>query len=191
MATFYREEPLMDKMTWKLPGQTEVTEVRFQLENDRLNIQYEDRTFEGLIVSQQAGEGILEHDNQLLPYYYCWLKTASGDNQLQVWISGKVYTLEPVETSGRRGRGAGASTAASGEIKAPMPGKVLQIPVAEGDHVEANQTLVVMESMKMEMTLTAPAAGTVATIACQPGNMVEMGTVLIKVKTMPNGSETP
>ncbi len=172
----------MDKIALKLPGKTEATEIQLRLEGDRLVIDYDDRSFESRIISQEAGEGILEHDGRLLPYYYCWLKTAGGEKQLQVWVGGCVYTLEPVETGGRRGRGGGGTAAALGDIKAPMPGKVLQIKVAEGDAVVSDQTLVVMESMKMEMTLTAPAAGTVKAIACKPGDMVEMGTVLVKLE---------
>ena len=50
---------------------------------------------------------------------------------------------------------------ADGELRAPMPGSVLLVPVAVGDAVEAGQTVVVLESMKMELALTAPVDGTV------------------------------
>ncbi|KAB2945072.1 MAG: acetyl-CoA carboxylase biotin carboxyl carrier protein subunit, partial [Phycisphaerae bacterium] len=47
------------------------------------------------------------------------------------------------------------------EVKAPMPGTILKILVKPGDVVTAHQPLVVMESMKMEMTLSASGAGRV------------------------------
>ena len=59
-----------------------------------------------------------------------------------------------------------------GELRAPMPGSVLLVPVAVGDEVEAGQTVVVLESMKMELTLAAPADGTVTELKVKVGDKV-------------------
>ena len=63
-----------------------------------------------------------------------------------------------------------------------MPGKVLRIDVRAGDTVEEKQALVIMESMKMESALRAPKAGRVTAIRCEPGQIVEMGELLMLIE---------
>ena len=67
-------------------------------------------------------------------------------------------------------------------LGAPMPGKVIQVLVAEGDTVEENARLVVMEAMKMEFTIRAPHAGQVARLPVQVGQLVDAGAVLVEIK---------
>jgi propionyl-CoA carboxylase alpha chain len=67
--------------------------------------------------------------------------------------------------------------AAEGAIMAPMPGRVIRI-VEEGAEVGAGEVVAVLEAMKMEHELTAPAAGTVAEARVSEGQQVEAGTVL-------------
>lgn len=62
-----------------------------------------------------------------------------------------------------------------------MPGRILKVAVAVGDHVAADDVLVVMEAMKMEYTIKAPAAGTVKQVHCATGDMVELGKQLVEV----------
>jgi 3-methylcrotonyl-CoA carboxylase alpha subunit len=66
---------------------------------------------------------------------------------------------------------------------APMPGTVVAISVAPGDRVEAGQTLLIMEGMKMELTLTAPVGGVVEQIHCEPGQSVEADAVLVDIRS--------
>jgi acetyl-CoA carboxylase biotin carboxyl carrier protein len=65
------------------------------------------------------------------------------------------------------------------EVMAHITGTVWQIRVSVGDVVSEGQTLVVLESMKMEMPVEAPAAGRVASIAVTQGQAVEEGEVLL------------
>lgn len=60
-------------------------------------------------------------------------------------------------------------------VPSPVQGSVWQVQVAEGDVVEAGQTLVVVESMKMEFAITAPRAGRVWRVACREGAAVQAG----------------
>jgi propionyl-CoA carboxylase alpha chain len=69
--------------------------------------------------------------------------------------------------------------APSGGLVAPMPGVVLDVRCAAGDVVEANQTLVVLEAMKMEHHVRAPVAGTVAEVRVAKGTHIENGAVLL------------
>ena len=60
-----------------------------------------------------------------------------------------------------------------GSLLAPMPGNVVRVEVAVGDVVEAGQPVVVLEAMKMEHTVRAPARGTVTALHAQPGDQVD------------------
>jgi pyruvate carboxylase subunit B len=62
-----------------------------------------------------------------------------------------------------------------------MPGLIVRVNVAEGDHVQAGQGLVVMEAMKMENELRSPSSGIVAVIRAQTGAAVEKGAVLVEL----------
>jgi acetyl-CoA carboxylase biotin carboxyl carrier protein len=65
------------------------------------------------------------------------------------------------------------------EVSAHITGTVWKIPVAVGDSVEPEQTLVILESMKMEMPVEAPARGKVSRILVTEGQAVEEGDVLV------------
>jgi pyruvate carboxylase subunit B len=63
-----------------------------------------------------------------------------------------------------------------------MPGLVVRVLVEPGDVVRAGQGVVIVEAMKMENELKAPADGTVARIDVQPGKTVEKGTTLVTLE---------
>ncbi len=66
------------------------------------------------------------------------------------------------------------------EIKAPMPGLVLNIAVNVGDTVEVNQKVLTLEAMKMENAIKSPTAGIIAAIEVQAGQAVDKNQVLIR-----------
>ncbi len=68
------------------------------------------------------------------------------------------------------------------QIEAPMPGQIVDVRVRVGDAVAAGATLVVLEAMKMETRLTAPAAGRVRRVHCVEGQTVERGQVLVELE---------
>jgi acetyl-CoA/propionyl-CoA/long-chain acyl-CoA carboxylase, biotin carboxylase, biotin carboxyl carrier protein len=65
-----------------------------------------------------------------------------------------------------------------GVVVAPMHGTVLKVLVAEGDRVEAGESIAVLETMKMETTVAATASGTLEAVKVQPGDVVEAGEVV-------------
>ena len=69
----------------------------------------------------------------------------------------------------------------AGGCVAPMPGKVIELQVAEGDPVQAGQTLLIMEAMKMEHSVTSPRDGTVAQIMVASGDQVDADALLVVV----------
>ena len=68
-----------------------------------------------------------------------------------------------------------------GRIKAPIPGQIKSVLVAEGDQVETGQPLFILEAMKMENEIHAPKAGVVSQIAVKPGQDVARHEVLAEI----------
>jgi acetyl-CoA/propionyl-CoA carboxylase, biotin carboxylase, biotin carboxyl carrier protein len=69
-----------------------------------------------------------------------------------------------------------------GDLRAPMPGQVLLVPASVGEEVAAGDTLVVLESMKMELAMAAPVAGRVAEVSVAVGDRVVMDQPLARVE---------
>jgi len=75
------------------------------------------------------------------------------------------------------------AAATQGNLNAPMPGKVLSFAVQVGQLVSAGQALAVLEAMKMEHTIAAPCAGTVAELLYTPGDQVNEGAPLLRLES--------
>jgi acetyl-CoA/propionyl-CoA carboxylase biotin carboxyl carrier protein len=69
-----------------------------------------------------------------------------------------------------------------GDLVAPMQGTILKVLVAAGDRVEAGQSLIVLEAMKMENSITAPIAGTVVEVNVRTGETAGAGQLLARVE---------
>lgn len=106
------------------------------------------------------------------------------DGEYQVMLGGRLYTGEVLDERAQllaaTSTGAGAS---SGEIsiKSPMPGLVVAIPVSEGQEVKGGQTVIILESMKMQNELKSPRDGVVARVNAQAGQSVEQGKLLVTI----------
>jgi 3-methylcrotonyl-CoA carboxylase alpha subunit len=79
--------------------------------------------------------------------------------------------------------GVGGRGDESGEVVAPMHGRVIALSVDEGDEVVSGQPLAVVEAMKMEHALVAPRAGRATRLAAQLGDVVEQGQRLMTIAT--------
>ncbi|MEV7803593.1 biotin carboxylase N-terminal domain-containing protein [Microbispora sp. NPDC088329] len=109
-------------------------------------------------------------------------KYAVARNRDTVWLAegGRAWPVTRHEPGDPEDRPGGA-LAGDGVVRSPMPGTVLLVKAAEGDRVSAGQPLVVVEAMKMEHTLTAPADGVLAELRARPGQTVELDAVLARV----------
>lgn len=72
-----------------------------------------------------------------------------------------------------------AAPAGATTVEAPMPGKILNIKVSEGQAVKFGEVVVIMEAMKMETEIVAPADGTVSKILVKAGDSVDTGAALV------------
>ena len=110
---------------------------------------------------------------------------AAGGASVRVTVQNHVVEAtvkdETAQLLERFGMDAGAG-AAQREVRAPMPGLVLQVLVAPGDAVEEGQGLVVLEAMKMENELRAATAGTVAAVHAAPGDAVGKSDLLVEME---------
>lgn len=95
-------------------------------------------------------------------------------------VAGETFVYEPPQ-KGRRAKTTGVGLN-DGEIKAPMPGKIVKVCVEKGQEVQSGDLLVVMEAMKMEYSLTAPHNGLVTEVTCKPLDQVQLGQKLVHVK---------
>lgn len=97
-------------------------------------------------------------------------------NMVWVRFEGRTYHFELVRGT-RRPR-----VHDEGDLSSPMPGQVQNVLVAEGDTVEKNQPLLVVEAMKMQIEIKASHAGTVLKIRVKEGDQVEAGVPLAELE---------
>lgn len=97
----------------------------------------------------------------------------SGD--LVVLMQGRSYAFEPHDPLEAAEHAHDAGT----DLRAPMPGKVVQIMTKPGDRVRKGQALAILEAMKMEHTLAAPGDLTVKTVPFRAGDQVGEGAVVV------------
>jgi 3-methylcrotonyl-CoA carboxylase alpha subunit len=94
-------------------------------------------------------------------------------------LNGRVCVIERVDPT-RSGASSGA--AAQGSASAPMPGVVVSWIAEAGASVVAGDALLVIESMKLQMTIEAPQSGTLEDLPFQPGQTFQRGAVLARVR---------
>jgi pyruvate carboxylase subunit B len=106
------------------------------------------------------------------------------DDEIEVLMRGRLYTGEVLDERAqllRERMSAGAVDSGEQNIKAPMPGLVVTVPVQVGQEVAVGQTVVILESMKMQNELKATHAGVVQRIHVEAGQSVEQGKVMVTI----------
>lgn len=68
------------------------------------------------------------------------------------------------------------------DVVPPMPGKIIEVRVHEGDHVQKNQILLVLEAMKMRNEITSPVAGRVVAVSVVPGANVRARETMVRIQ---------
>jgi acetyl-CoA/propionyl-CoA carboxylase biotin carboxyl carrier protein len=101
-------------------------------------------------------------------------------------VGGIAHSLK-IEGLGEQKKAAGKEsarqmTAHEGAVTAIMPGKIIRLLVEIGEQVSEGDVICILEAMKMENELRAPKAGTIEALYVEPGQDVEMGSVLAEIK---------
>lgn len=105
------------------------------------------------------------------------------ENIIEVMMDGRLYETQVLDERAllmvqrRGGLGSG-----SGEVHSPMPGLIVKVTVEDGQNVEQGQTVVILESMKMQNELKAPTTGTIVAIHVDAGKTVDKGELLIEIE---------
>lgn len=108
-------------------------------------------------------------------------ETTAADTHL--WVGSVRYLAELRDPRSLRGRkGAGADDKGPKKILAPMPGKVVRMLVDQGQPVEAGQSILVVEAMKMQNEIKSPKKGMLQKIVAIEGGNVNAGDVLAIVE---------
>ena len=108
---------------------------------------------------------------------------AAENGKSNVTVNGKSYVVETeaeaAQPTVRRAAVAGATKTVSGVMKSPLPGKVLKVLVSAGQSVKRGETLMVIESMKMENNIAAQADGIVRSIMVSADQSILQGDALL------------
>ncbi len=97
-------------------------------------------------------------------------------DQLIIFATGHTHRLKQVTD-----RGHATQEEATGNLTAPMPGTIIEVMASEGQQVKQGDTLLILEAMKIEHTITAPRDGTVEALHYRAGDMVEEGVELLRL----------
>lgn len=114
------------------------------------------------------------------------LRIAVGEDATFVYVGGRAHEIRRTDPSQILGQADGG--ALEDRVIAPMPGSVIHVAVAAGDAVIRGQALMVIESMKMETTITAPRDGIVSEVRFAPGDSFDGRVVLISFEPLKDAS---
>ena len=140
----------------ELPGGAQEARVR-RTDDDKLAIGLGDDTFVATVVRRVAIDGGADY-------------TLFADGR-----SRRLRLVDPLDLSMYEAAGAAEAT-----VRAPLPGKIIDLRVKAGDTVSKGQPLLMLEAMKMEHTLTAPADGTIKSVRYAVGEQVNEGAELVE-----------
>jgi biotin carboxyl carrier protein len=94
----------------------------------------------------------------------------------------KILSVDRVFDVYRGYKPSGLSSGSTGELFTQMPGKIVKINVAVGDQVEAGETILILEAMKMENEIKSGVSGTVKTIHVKEGEALDSGVLMLEIE---------
>jgi biotin carboxyl carrier protein len=133
------------------------------------------------VTATAPGVFVVEHDGRSDVVY-----VAGSSEAAWAFWNGTTFHV-PAEPAGKaRGRSGSPGRQRRGHVAqsltAPMPATVINVLVAPGDAVKKGDTVVLLEAMKMELPVRAPADATVAAVHCRPGELVQPDATLVELE---------
>jgi biotin carboxyl carrier protein len=113
------------------------------------------------------------------------VRITAEEDLYTVQVGGDIFevTVEDERTHRLAGvRGSLSMITGEAVLKAPMPGLIIEVPVAEGVEVSKGDTVVVLESMKMQNEIKAPRDGRVHAVRVAAGDPVELNAIMLTIK---------
>lgn len=131
--------------------------------------------------ADSLGQVLVLHEGQSYGF------SVEGDeNRVHLTLAGHVYSAAIEDERERAAQlAAKAARGGGGPVNAVMPGVVVELLVAEGDTVEEGQPLLILEAMKMQNEIGAPAAGIVQSLHVAAGTAVGAGDKLVTLGALP------
>ncbi len=106
------------------------------------------------------------------------------EGNVEVLVRGRLYSARVLdERAVLMAQRSGGLMTDSGEaaVKSPMPGLIVAVRVEAGQEIKAGQTVVILESMKMQNEIKSPRDGIIGTVNVEPGQTVEQSKVLLTI----------
>lgn len=157
-------------------------EIQFEIVENTLKYAFSGENNEIRIIERSEDFRNLILDNKGKKYEIRVLKTDNEKKELILKINGQAMSLKLEDEYDNllksMGMGAGAVKKIN-DLKAPMPGVVLDVKVAAGQEVKKDEPIVVLEAMKMENLLKSPIDGVIKSIEVSKGDTVEKNKVLV------------
>lgn len=153
----------------------QVLDYRLEAQSETVRVNLDGNEIELAVTTKEGQEGWCRtSEGTLHSFFWAWI-----GNAFQLWVDGNLFIFEKIE--GRRqanreffGHG--------NDIIAPMPGRVGQILVQSGDSVQRGQTVIILESMKMEIEIAAQQDGVIKRVPVELGDQVDKGMRLLELE---------
>ncbi|MFZ2898198.1 MAG: biotin/lipoyl-containing protein [Saprospiraceae bacterium] len=152
--------------------------------NDSLSFEVSARELEELD-RVQTGEDAIHVLKDARSYEVKVLETDFPGKKLTIQVNGNVYVAEISDPYDQLVNRMGLTLDMQhkvDEIRAPMPGLVLQILAGPGDEVKRGEALLILEAMKMENVIKSPGDGVVGQVSVEKGQAVDKGQVLFRMQ---------
>jgi biotin carboxyl carrier protein len=149
-----------------------------QTENKQFKVNNEVIKLDQIFLNQNSSHILYQNKSYLVEV----VELIKEEKKAIIKINGNIYTLNVEDQYDQLLKQLGMDNLPVNKIlqvKAPMPGLVLSVLVAEGDEVKKGDSLLVLEAMKMENMIKSPSDGIIKKIEVKPGNTVEKNELLI------------
>jgi biotin carboxyl carrier protein len=136
---------------------------------------------------KKDSQGIwVEFDHQVIGYDFDSIENENGQTvwSMQSRKEGKIFRNLRFSRAGEETVQAGAQSKKGVRVKAQMPGRIIKVLVSEGEKVTKDQSLLIMEAMKMENEIKSTADAVVKSIKIQENQNVESGALLIELGSL-------